>query len=547
MRKVSTILAVGLLGSLLVGLAQGPAIAAGTFGQGDVFVSVSAGQVQWHLPDGSLVQTLDDTTGSFTTGMAFDAAGNLYVTDFGAGSVSVFDNTGALQGTFGSGFSTPESILFDGAGNAYVGDASASVIQKFDATGNPLDSFDVAVEDRGTDWIDLAADQCTMLYTSEGTTVFSYDVCADAQNPDFATGLPGGAAYALRILPDDSILVADTQTIVRLDSSGTPIQSYDATINDVDLDSWFAINLDPDGTSFWSGDFSTADVVKFDIATGAVLPESFNTGTGSDTVFGVAVKGEITAARHDLTVSKIGTGTGTVTSDLPGINCGVTCSASYAPTDTVTLTATADPGSTFVEWSGDCSGTTCVVTMDQARSVTARFDLAARHDLTVSKIGTGTGTVTSDLPGINCGVTCAASYAPTDTVTLTATADPGSTFVEWSGDCSGTTCVVTMDQARSVTARFDLVESDTTPPTCSLVKNKRLATFTIQDVGSGLASISVQQSVGASVSIPSFAVGTTDPVVVTATHVAGERQFKVVLEIRDVAGNVTVCGGKKRG
>src|SRR5205807_1983670 len=40
----------------------------------------------------------------------------------------------------------------------------------------------------------------------------------------------------------------------------------------------------------------------------------------------------------------------------------------------VTLTATANPGSTFTAWGGACSGTgTCTVTLDQARSVTATF------------------------------------------------------------------------------------------------------------------------------------------------------------------------------
>jgi hypothetical protein len=44
-------------------------------------------------------------------------------------------------------------------------------------------------------------------------------------------------------------------------------------------------------------------------------------------------------------------------------------------------------------------------------------------------------------------------------VTLTATADTGSAFAGWSGDCSGTgDCVLTVDAAKSVTATFDVVE-----------------------------------------------------------------------------------------
>jgi hypothetical protein len=76
-----------------------------------------------------------------------------------------------------------------------------------------------------------------------------------------------------------------------------------------------------------------------------------------------------------LTVSKSGTGSGIVTSSPAGIDCGSTCSASFAGGEKVTLTATADSGSLFIGWSGACSGTntSCEVTMDAVRSVNARF------------------------------------------------------------------------------------------------------------------------------------------------------------------------------
>jgi hypothetical protein len=66
-----------------------------------------------------------------------------------------------------------------------------------------------------------------------------------------------------------------------------------------------------------------------------------------------------------------------VSSAPAGIDCGATCSADYDYNTAVTLTATADPGSTFRGWSGaGCSGTgNCVVTMDAAKSVTAEFTL----------------------------------------------------------------------------------------------------------------------------------------------------------------------------
>jgi len=85
------------------------------------------------------------------------------------------------------------------------------------------------------------------------------------------------------------------------------------------------------------------------------------------------------ATQYTLTVSKTGEGTGTVTSNPSGINCGSTCNYDFDNNTEVTLTAEAAGGSTFTAWSGEgCSGTgTCVVTMSQARAVTANFDVAA--------------------------------------------------------------------------------------------------------------------------------------------------------------------------
>jgi hypothetical protein len=82
-----------------------------------------------------------------------------------------------------------------------------------------------------------------------------------------------------------------------------------------------------------------------------------------------------TPGTYGLTVSKAGTGGGTVTSSPAGINCGSTCGASFSSGTSVTLTAVAVSGSTFAGWSGACSGTgNCTVSMTATRSVTATFN-----------------------------------------------------------------------------------------------------------------------------------------------------------------------------
>src|SRR5262249_11758286 len=126
------------------------------------------------------------------------------------------------------------------------------------------------------------------------------------------------------------------------------------------------------------------------------------------------------ATQFTLSVTRDGSGSGTVTSNPAGINCGSTCSAPFDSGTVVTLTATPATGSTFAGWSGGgCSGTgACTLTMNAATAVTATF---TRQAVTLTVNGSGTGTVTSDPPGIDCGATCAASFDGGTFVTLTAT------------------------------------------------------------------------------------------------------------------------------
>ncbi|MEM4641089.1 MAG: hypothetical protein QXW65_01030 [Candidatus Pacearchaeota archaeon] len=83
---------------------------------------------------------------------------------------------------------------------------------------------------------------------------------------------------------------------------------------------------------------------------------------------------------------------------------------------------------------------------------------------TLTVIVTGEGTITSQPEGINCigvsgvNVTCKATYVANTNVILTAS--PASNFVSWSGACSGnaTTCTVTMNSEKTVSAFFKLRE-----------------------------------------------------------------------------------------
>ena len=322
-----------LAGMTIVSMGSGSVAHAAPFHVGDIFAAVGdsnldgTSEVRRYSSAGALQETLNLTGASgLTTGMAFDGSGTLYATAFSANLLKTFDKTGVLLGNFGSGYSMPESIVFDSAGHVYVSSVGGAGIKKFDAAGNLLATY---ISGTRVDWMDLAADQTTMFYTQELSAISRVDVSTEPGTslPDFVNT---GAAnsFALRILPGGSVLVANGGDIRLFDASANLVRTYDVTGEDL----WFAVNVTPDGTSFWSGNLQTGNLYQFDIACGGVSACTTTTGfiaTGvpnqqpTRALAGVAIFGERTVASTTTTTS-------TTSTTIP---TGCAAAASFASID----------------------------------------------------------------------------------------------------------------------------------------------------------------------------------------------------------------------
>ena len=114
-------------------------------------------------------------------------------------------------------------------------------------------------------------------------------------------------------------------------------------------------------------------------------PESTFSGEDSFTYYAFDGANTSNTATVTLTVTPLATLTvttsagGSVTSNPAGINCPTTCSATYPPDESVTLTAVADSGFDFDSWGDACAAetsNTCTLTLNADTNVQVSFEPA---------------------------------------------------------------------------------------------------------------------------------------------------------------------------
>lgn len=286
------------------------------------------------------------------------------------------------------------------------------------------------------DWQHVTAIELTISFGITGTGEVSFD-SLELYNSLYSVTVAGSGTGSGTMTSGSDIDCAyngsaTTGTCTHSDFLGNQIDITAAPANTSDFSSWT-------NCSWTSGTLCTAEF--------------------SDTTVTAAF-----ALGPLLSVTGAGGGSGTITETAPGSTIGCTwdgsansgiCSRNRSTGGTVVLTAAATGGSSFTGWTNcdSVSGATCTQTLGGAETVTANF--APAQTLTISKAGTGTGTVTSSPAGISCGATCSYDFTLDEVVTLTATADTDSSFAGWSGDADCSDGTVTMSTAVACTATFN--------------------------------------------------------------------------------------------
>jgi hypothetical protein len=264
--------------------------------------------------------------------------------------------TGGLAGEF----DTPSGVATDAAGDVYVAELGNPRVQEFDPQRNFVRAW-------GKD-----VDATTAATGFEICTAASGDTCQGGATG----GLGGEFTFPVDVAVDSggTVYVPDynEQRIQQYTPQGNFVRAWGKDVDATAAATGFEICTAASGDTCKAGlvgglggEFEEPSAIAIDPAGSTYITE----GNGE--------RIQKFVGPHTLAVSPSGTGSGSVTGGA-GINCPGTCSQIYPFGTQVTLTATPAAGSTFAGWSGGCSGTeSCVVTLGSDQAVTATFDLVA--------------------------------------------------------------------------------------------------------------------------------------------------------------------------
>ena len=486
------------------GVGQGPAVAFGPGTQtavgtglnqpqgvavdatGNLFISnYGLAQVLKVAPGGA--QTTVPATGlQASYGVAVDGAGNVFIAD-PVGHRVVEVTPAGIQSNVGS-VTIPYGVAVDGAGNVYIVDSEVQGVVKVTPGGvqttlpftGLVNAYDVAV--------DAAGD----VFVSDPTNVAVYKITpSGVQTKVSVTGLV--CPYGVAVDAASDVFIADpcrgqvievppsgAQTAITPSGQSTPESvAVDAT-GDV-----FIGNKDVAGvvTEVNRSQAPALSFVSTNVGyTSTDSPQSITAQNIGNQTLSAILPGFAVAGTNFYQVS----GTGTPPDCLynfslvPGAVCNA--SISFIPQVGGNLTSTA----VFTDNALNGNPATQSVSL-------SGFAFNATETLNLTGSGTGNGSVVASPTGINCniiggvasGPTCSSSYPGGTGVSLEEVPSSGYTFVGWGGDC-----------ASAGASQFCNINTNVNTSTNVTANFAPSATYTLQlsEVGNGTGIVADNQS-----------------------------------------------------
>lgn len=158
--------------------------------------------------------------------------------------------------------------------------------------------------------LDVAADQCTVLYTTAGA-IARYDACGASSLPDFLA--TSAALINVRIAPDGDVLAIDTthNVLVELAPDGKQVRTYNLPLTGTDdAEKVTAFGFDETAATLWIGTTfpcgsAPGRLMAIDRATGQIRIQPAAASGADNDVNALAAESEWRAASRPVTKRRV--------------------------------------------------------------------------------------------------------------------------------------------------------------------------------------------------------------------------------------------------